>query len=179
MSIEEQLKTLPAKPGVYLFKDNQGEVIYVGKAASLRSRLRAYFSPSANLSPKLERLIASISDFETIVTDSEQEALILECNLIKKYRPTHNVRLKDDKTFPYLRIDLKSDWPGIRVTRRFHKNGDRYFGPFASAGSLRQTLRLIRKSSPFAPAPRPSQEKTPSLASNTTSINAWGPALVL
>jgi excinuclease ABC subunit C len=149
MSIEEQLKTLPTKPGVYLFKDNQGKVIYVGKAASLRNRLRAYFSPGANLSPKLERLIASISDFETIVTDSEQEALILECNLIKKYRPTYNVRLKDDKTFPYLRIDLKNDWPGIRVTRRFHKNGDRYFGPFASAGSLRQTLRLIKKIFPF------------------------------
>jgi excinuclease ABC subunit C len=149
MSIEEQLKTLPTKPGVYLFKDNRGKVIYVGKAASLRNRLRAYFSPSANLSPKLERLIASISDFETIVTDSEQEALILECNLIKKYRPTYNVRLKDDKTFPYLKIDLKNDWPGIRVTRRFHKNGDRYFGPFASAGSLRQTLRLIKKIFPF------------------------------
>jgi excinuclease ABC subunit C len=148
-SIEEQLKTLPTKPGVYLFKDNQGKVIYVGKAASLRNRLRAYFSPGANLSPKLERLVARISDFETIVTDSEQEAIILECNLIKKYRPIYNVRLKDDKTFPYLRIDLKSDWPNVRVTRRFHKNGDRYFGPFASASSLRQTLRLIKKIFPF------------------------------
>ncbi|MCJ7654362.1 MAG: excinuclease ABC subunit UvrC, partial [Dehalococcoidia bacterium] len=147
--IEQQLKTLAAKPGVYLFKDNQGKIIYVGKAASLRNRLRAYFSPSANLSPKLERLVARISDFETIVTDSEQEALILECNLIKKYRPSYNVRLKDDKTFPYLRIDLKSDWPSVRVTRRFHKNGDRYFGPFASASSLRQTLRLIKKIFPF------------------------------
>jgi excinuclease ABC subunit C len=149
MSIKEQLKTLPTKPGVYLFKDNQGKVIYVGKAASLRNRMRAYFSPSVNLSPKLERLVASISDFETIVTDSEQEALILECNLIKKYRPSYNVRLKDDKTFPYLRIDLNSDWPSIHVTRRFHKNGDRYFGPFANASSLRQTLRLIKKIFPF------------------------------
>src|SRR4030042_957723 len=109
ISTKEQLKTLPAKPGVYLFKDNQDKVIYVGKAASLRNRLRAYFSPGANLSPKLERLVASISDFETIVTDSEQEALILEGHLIQKYRPSYNVRLKDDKTFPYLRIDLKSD----------------------------------------------------------------------
>ena len=147
--IEDQLKALPAKPGVYLFKDSQGKTIYVGKAASLRHRIRAYFSPSTNLSPKLERLVARISDFETIVTDSEQEALILECNLIKKYRPTYNVRLKDDKTFPYLRIDLKSDWPSVRITRRFHKNGDRYFGPFASASSLRQTLRLIKKIFPF------------------------------
>jgi excinuclease ABC subunit C len=147
--IEEQIKALPAKPGVYLFKDRQGKTIYVGKAASLRNRVRSYFSPHTNLSPKLERLVAGINDFETIVTDSEQEALILECNLIKKYRPSYNVRLKDDKTFPYLKIDLKSDWPSVRITRRFHKNGDRYFGPFASANSLRQTLRLINKIFPF------------------------------
>jgi excinuclease ABC subunit C len=149
ISFEEQLKTVPAKPGVYLFKDIQGKTVYVGKAASLRNRLRSYLSPNANLSPKLERLVARISDFETIVTDSEQEALILECNLIKKYRPSYNVRLKDDKTFPYLRIDIESDWPSVRVTRRFHKNGDRYFGPFANAKSLRQTLRLIKKIFPF------------------------------
>lgn len=149
MQIEEQLKTLPAKPGVYLFKDSQAKVIYVGKASSLRNRLRAYFSPSAKLPFKIEKLVASISDFETIVTDSEQEALILECNLIKKYRPSYNVRLKDDKTFPYLKIDLKNDWPGVHITRRFNKNGDRYFGPFAGAGSLRQTLRLIKKIFPF------------------------------
>jgi excinuclease ABC subunit C len=146
---EEQLKALPAKPGVYLFKDSQGKTIYVGKAASLRNRVRSYFNPHTNLSPKLERLVAGINDFETIVTDSEQEALILECNLIKKYRPSYNVHLKDDKTFPYLKIDLKSDWPSVRITRRFHKNGDRYFGPFASASSLRQTLRLINKIFPF------------------------------
>ena len=149
MPIEKQLKTLPAKPGVYLFKDKQGKVIYVGKATSLRNRVRAYFSPGTNLTSKLERLVSGISDFETIITDSEQEALILECNLIKKYRPIYNVRLKDDKTFPYLKIDIKSDWPSVRITRRFHKNGDRYFGPFASANSLRQTLRLIKKIFPF------------------------------
>ena len=149
MSIEKQLKTVPAKPGVYLFKDNQGKVIYVGKAARLRNRLRAYFSSSANLSSKLQKLVTRISDFETVITDSEQEALILECNLIKKYRPSYNVSLKDDKTFPYLKIDVKNDWPNVHITRRFHKNGDRYFGPFASAGSLRQTLRLIKKIFPF------------------------------
>jgi len=149
MTIEEQLKTVPAKPGVYLFKDNQGKVIYVGKASSLRNRLRTYFSSGTNLSSKLEQMVARISDFETVITDSEQEALILECNLIKKYRPSYNVQLKDDKTFPYLKIDVKSDWPGIHITRRFHKNGDRYFGPFASASSLRQTLRLIKKIFPF------------------------------
>jgi len=149
ISIEEQLKTLPAKPGVYLFRDNQGKVIYVGKAASLRNRMRAYFSPNTSLSSKIEKLVARISDFETVITDSEQQALILECNLIKKYRPIYNVRLKDDKTFPYLKIDVKNDWPSVRITRRFHKNSDRYFGPFASASSLRQTLRLIKKIFPF------------------------------
>jgi excinuclease ABC subunit C len=159
--IKEQLKALPSKPGVYLFKDSQGKTIYVGKAASLRHRVRAYFSPSTNLSPKLERLVARISDFETIVTDSEQEALILECNLIKKYRPSYNVRLKDDKTFPYLKIDLKSDWPSVRITRRFHKNGDRYFGPFASASSLRQTLRLIKKIFPFRSCTKTITRKDP------------------
>ena len=149
MPIEAQLKALPAKPGVYLFKDSQGKVIYVGKAASLRHRVRAYFSPSTNLSPKLQRLAASISDFESIFTDSEQQALILECTLIKKYRPRYNVSLKDDKTFPYLKIDLDNDWPSVRITRRFRKDGGKYFGPFASAGSVRRTLRLIRKIFPF------------------------------
>ncbi len=149
MPIEAQLKALPAKPGVYLFKDSQGRVIYVGKAASLRHRVRAYFSPSTNLSPKLQQLAASISDFESIFTDSEQEALILECILIKQYRPRYNVSLKDDKTFPYLKIDLDNDWPSVRITRRFRKDGGKYFGPFASAGSVRRTLRLIRKIFPF------------------------------
>jgi len=149
MPIEAQLRALPARPGVYLFKDSQGKVIYVGKAASLRHRVRAYFSPSTNLSPKLRRLAASINDFESIFTDSEQEALILECTLIKKYRPRYNVSLKDDKTFPYLKIDLDNDWPGVRITRRFRKDGGKYFGPFASAGSVRRTLRLIRRIFPF------------------------------
>jgi len=149
LSIEAQVKALPAKPGVYLFKDSQGKVIYVGKAASLRHRVRAYFSPGIHLSPKLQRLVTSISDFESIITDSEQEALILECTLIKKHHPRYNVRLKDDKTFPYLKIDLDNDWPSVRITRRYHKDGGKYFGPFASAGSVRKTLRLIKKIFPF------------------------------
>ncbi|MGD0353723.1 MAG: excinuclease ABC subunit UvrC [Dehalococcoidia bacterium] len=149
MPLKEQLKILPAKPGVYLFKDNLGKVIYVGKASSLRNRVGSYFSSSAKLSSKLERLVDRISDLEAIVTDSEYEALILENNLIKKYRPTYNVLLKDDKTFPYLKIDLKNDWPTVRITRRFHKDGDRYFGPYISAYSLKQTMKLIRKIFPF------------------------------
>jgi len=149
MALKEQLKTLPARPGVYLFKDNVGRVIYVGKASSLRNRVKSYFSASAKLSSKLERLAERINDLDAIVTASEYEALILENELIKKYRPAYNVLLKDDKTFPYLKIDLKNDWPTVRITRRFHKDGDRYFGPYVSAYSLRQTMKLIRKIFPF------------------------------
>lgn len=145
----QQLKTLPEKPGVYIFKDNRGKVIYVGKAACLSSRVQAYFGHGSTLSDKHQKLVANISDIETIVTDSEQEALILECNLIKKYRPSYNVRLKDDKSFPYLKIGLKEEWPTVRITRRFAKDGDRYFGPFASASSVRQTLKLLKKIFPF------------------------------
>lgn len=149
MPLKEQLKTLPDRSGVYLFKDNVGRVIYVGKASSLRNRVQSYFGSKNPLSVKLERLADRISDLDAIVTDTEYEALILENDLIKKYRPVYNVRLKDDKTFPYLKIDVKSDWPTVRITRRFHKDGDRYFGPFISAYSLRQTLNLIRKIFPF------------------------------
>jgi excinuclease ABC subunit C len=149
MPLKEQLKILPDRPGVYLFKDNVGKVIYVGKASSLRNRTLSYFSTKNQLSGKLEHLVDRINDLDAIVTDTEYEALILENDLIKKYRPVYNVRLKDDKTFPYLKIDVKSDWPTVRITRRFYKDGDRYFGPFISTYSLRQTLNLIRKIFPF------------------------------
>jgi excinuclease ABC subunit C len=145
----EQLKSLPAKPGVYLFKDKEGKVIYVGKAANLNSRVRSYFGAPSNLSSKIQRLVSKIQDFEFVVTNSEQEALILECNMIKKYTPRYNVRLKDNKTFPYLKIDINEDWPGVYITRRVQKDGARYFGPFASAGSVRKTLKLIKKIFPF------------------------------
>jgi excinuclease ABC subunit C len=141
----EQLKALPAKPGVYLFKDKEGKVIYVGKAANLNSRVRSYFGAPSNLSSKIQRLVAKIQDLEFVVTNSEQEALILECNMIKRYTPRYNLRLKDNKTFPYLKIDINEDWPGVYITRRVQKDGARYFGPFASAGSVRKTLKLIRK----------------------------------
>ncbi|MFB0556497.1 MAG: excinuclease ABC subunit UvrC [Dehalococcoidia bacterium] len=147
--MEEQLKALPASPGVYLFKDNQGKVIYVGKAANISNRVKSYFAASGSLSSKIQQLVLKINDLEFMVTDSEQEALILECNLIKKYHPRYNVRLKDDKTFPYLKIDISEDWPGVYITRRFKNDGARYFGPFASAGSVRKTLRLVKKIFPF------------------------------
>ncbi len=145
----QQLKALPAKPGIYIFKDKEGKVIYVGKANNLNSRVRSYFGAPSSLSAKVRRLVSRIRDFEFIVTDSEQEALILECNMIKKYAPQYNISLKDNKTFPYLKINIGDDWPGVYITRRVQKDGAKYFGPFASSGSIRKTLRLIEKIFPF------------------------------
>jgi len=144
-----QLKTLPANPGVYWFKNEQGNVLYVGKAANLSNRVKSYFVEHRNLPPRIQRLMSNVSDIDFIVTNSEQEALILECSLIKRHRPRYNVRLKDDKTFPYLKINVTEDWPSVYITRRFQKDRARYFGPFASAGSIRKTLRLIKKIFPF------------------------------
>jgi excinuclease ABC subunit C len=147
--LEAKLRALPAKPGVYLFEDKEGKVIYVGKAASLKSRVRSYFGAPSNLPSKIQRLVATIQDFEFVITNSEQEALILECDTIKRYAPKFNASLKDNKTFPYLKINIKEDWPGVYITRRMQKDGARYFGPFASAGSVRKTLRLIKKIFPY------------------------------
>jgi excinuclease ABC subunit C len=147
--LEERLKALPAKPGVYLMRDSRGEVLYVGKAVSLHNRLRSYFGSPSNLPPKTEAMMAQMGDFDFYVTDSEQEAFILECNLIKKYRPHYNVLLKDDKSYPYLKIDLTDPWPRVYLTRRLERDGSRYLGPFASASSLRHTLNLIKRLFPF------------------------------
>ncbi|MGB5924822.1 MAG: excinuclease ABC subunit UvrC [Dehalococcoidia bacterium] len=146
---DAKLRALPAKPGVYLFKDKDGKVIYVGKAASLKSRVRSYFGATSNLSSKIQQLVSKVQNFDLIVTNSEQEALILECDMIKKYTPRYNVSLKDNKTFPYLKIDINEDWPRVYITRRIQKDGARYFGPFAGAGSVRKTLRLIKKIFPY------------------------------
>ncbi len=132
-----------------MFKDKEDKVIYVGKAANLNSRVRSYFGAPSNLSSKVQRLVSKIQDFEFVVTNSEQEALILECNMIKKYTPRYNMRLKDNKTFPYLKIDINEDWPRVYITRRVQKDGARYFGPFASAGSVRKTLWLMKKIFPY------------------------------
>jgi len=130
-------------------KDAEGNILYVGKAANLHHRVRSYFSTGQKLSPKLERMVARVSDFDFFVTTSEQEALILELNLIKRHRPRYNVRLKDDKTFPYLKIDINEDWPRVHITRRLEEDGGRYFGPFASAKSVRQTLKVLKGIFPF------------------------------
>ena len=145
---EKQSQALPDKPGVYLFRDSDGIVLYVGKASSLHHRVRSYFAPQA-LPPKLQKMVFRIADIDFIVTDSEQEAIILENNLIKKHRPYYNVRLKDDKGYPYLKITLAEEWPGAQLTRRLTEDGSRYFGPFASAGSLRKTMNLVNKLFPY------------------------------
>jgi excinuclease ABC subunit C len=148
-TLAEQVRRLPNSPGVYLFKDAEDNILYVGKAANLRHRVSSYFGGGQKLTPKLQRMVSKVSDLDYFVTGSEQEALILELNLIKRHHPPYNVRLKDDKTFPYLKIDLKADWPRVFVTRRLEEDGGRYFGPFASARSVRQTLKLIKGIFPF------------------------------
>ena len=146
---------MPNSPGIYLFKDGQGNVIYVGKAGNLKSRVRSYFGAPSKLSSKVQQLASEVEDFEFVVTNSEQEALILESNMIKKHYPEYNVRLKDNKSFPYLKIDVNSDWPVVSITRRVARDGARYFGPYASAGSVRKTLRLIKRIFPFRSCDKP------------------------
>ncbi len=147
--ITQQLRQLPAAPGVYFLKDAEGNILYVGKAANLQHRVRSYFGAGQKLSPKLQQMVARVNELDFFVTSSEQEALILELNLIKRHRPRYNARLKDDKTFPYLKIDLNEDWPRVHTTRRLEENGGRYFGPFASAKSVRQTMKVIQELFPF------------------------------
>lgn len=141
--IEEKLALLPDKPGVYLMKDDKGRIIYVGKAINLKNRVRSYFQSSRNHSPKVLALVARINDLEYIITASEIEALILECNLIKKHRPKYNISLRDDKTYPYIKV-TKEDFPRVYATRKVVKDGARYFGPYTSAGAVHETLRLLK-----------------------------------
>ena len=144
-----RLRVTPEKPGVYLMKDASDKIIYVGKASVLRNRMRSYFGSSSGLSPKIRKLVSQITDFEFIVTDTESEALILENTLIKRYRPRFNARLKDDKTYPFLKIDLSEEFPRVYITRQVSDDGARYFGPFASAGSVRHTMDLVKKLFPY------------------------------
>ncbi|SFO64029.1 Excinuclease ABC subunit C [Acidaminococcus fermentans] len=140
---------LPNAPGVYIMHDASGKVIYVGKAVILKNRVRSYFRPASQVSPKVRAINAHVASIETIVTASEMEALILECNLIKKYRPRYNIDLKDDKTYPYLKITVGEAYPRMVLTRRVLKDGARYYGPFADAGALRDTMKLIRTMFPL------------------------------
>ncbi|MEF9939552.1 MAG: excinuclease ABC subunit UvrC [Clostridium sp.] len=143
--IEEELKKLPAQPGVYIMHDIKDEIIYVGKAISLKNRVRQYFQSSRNKTSKIEQMVSRIARFEYIVTDSELEALVLECNLIKEHRPKYNTMLKDDKTYPYIQVTVSEDYPRILFSRIMKKNGNRYFGPFTSAGAVKDTIDLIHK----------------------------------
>lgn len=146
---EEKLGRLPNTPGVYFFKDSGGEVIYVGKAVSLKNRVRSYYHAGAGHSPKVRSLVERSVDFEYIVTDNEVEALILESNLIKEHRPRYNILLKDDKSYPYLKISLKEEFPRIQVTRNFVQDGSVYFGPYTQVGAIQDTLNMLRKLFPF------------------------------
>ena len=147
--IKGRLASIPARPGVYLMKGETDEVLYVGKAVNLRNRLRSYFQSSATHSPRVLRLVDNAADLDFFVTDSELEALILECNLIKRHRPHYNVRLKDDKRYPYIKITWQEDFPRVNVVRRMLADGARYFGPYTSSAAMRQTLALLRRIFPY------------------------------
>ena len=147
--VQQKLKTLPDSPGVYIMKNSQGKIIYVGKAIVLKNRVRQYFQSNKNHGAKVKAMVAKIADFETIVTASEVEALILECNLIKKHRPRYNICLKDDKSYPYLKLTLAEDFPRVFVTRRIIDDGSKYFGPYTNSQAVKDSLELLRKLFPL------------------------------
>lgn len=143
--IEEELKKLPGQPGVYIMHDSKDEIIYVGKAISLKNRVRQYFQSSRNKTSKIEQMVSRIARFEYIITDSELEALILESNLIKEHRPRYNTMLKDDKSYPYIKVTVAEDYPRILFSRNMKKDKSKYYGPFTSAGAVKDTIDLLRK----------------------------------
>lgn len=143
--IEEELKKLPGQPGVYIMHDAKDAIIYVGKAISLKNRVRQYFQSSRDKTAKIKQMVSKIARFEYIVTDSELEALVLECNLIKEHRPRYNTMLKDDKTYPYIKVTASEEYPRILFSRQMKKDKNKYFGPFTSAGAVKDTIELIRK----------------------------------
>lgn len=147
--IQEELKKLPQKPGVYLMKDADGHVIYVGKAVNLKNRVRQYFQSSRNQTAKTRSMVPHIREFEYIVTDSEMEALLLECNLIKKYHPYYNILLKDDKTYPYIKVTVQEPFPRIFVTRRMEKDKAKYYGPFTDVLAMKETVETLHKLFPI------------------------------
>ncbi|MDX9870905.1 MAG: excinuclease ABC subunit UvrC [Clostridia bacterium] len=153
--LEEKLKSLPDKPGVYLMKDAEGKIIYVGKAISLKSRVRSYFSSQHAGMPRTQALVRRISDLEYILTDGEIEALILESNLIKEYKPKYNVRLTDDKNYPFLRVSTQEDFPRLEIVRSRKRDGARYFGPYTNTGAVNETLRLLKKIFPIRSCKQP------------------------
>jgi excinuclease ABC subunit C len=153
--LEEKLSTLPTRPGCYLHKDKTGKIIYVGKAVNLRNRVRSYFQSSANHSPKVRRLVSNIADLEYIVTDTELEALVLECSLIKKHQPHYNVRLRDDKQYPYLCLTMTEPFPRLLFVRRVRQDNNRYFGPYPSSRAVHATMELVNRIFPLVSCGKP------------------------
>src|SRR3984957_6175314 len=149
-NVLDKLKLVPAQPGCYIYKDETGGVLYVGKALSLRSRVRSYFQPSTVHGPRIARLVTKVCDIEWMVVQTEVEALVLECNLIKQYRPPYNVRMRDDKSYPYVTI-TNEPFPRVLFTRKVRRDGSKFFGPFTSAFAVRDTLQLLHKSFPLIP----------------------------
>ena len=147
--VSEKLKLLPTNPGVYLMKNNRQQIIYVGKAINLKNRVRQYFQSSRNHNAKTIAMVSHIADFETIITKNELEALILECNLIKKHHPKYNIMLRDDKTYPYLKVTLNEDYPRLTITRRVLKDGSRYFGPYTNVTAMKETVKILRRLFPL------------------------------
>ena len=147
--VAEKLKLLPDSPGVYIMKDDHGKIIYVGKAIVLKNRVRQYFQSSRNHTPKVRAMVSHIADFETIMTANEVESLILEANLIKKHRPRYNIRLKDDKSYPYVKVTVQEDFPRVFITRRVLRDGACYFGPYTNVTALRDSLKLLRRLFPL------------------------------
>lgn len=144
-NIEEELKKLPSKPGVYLMHDERDAIIYVGKAISLKNRVRQYFQSSRNKGVKIEQMVTHIARFEYIITDSELEALVLECNLIKEYRPKYNTMLMDDKAYPFIKVTVQEDFPRVLFARQMYKDKAKYYGPYTSAAAVKDTIDLIHK----------------------------------
>ena len=144
-NIEEELKKLPAQPGVYIMHDATDQIIYVGKAISLTNRVHQYFQSSRNKTAKIQKMVSKIAWFEYIVTDSELEALVLECNLIKEHQPRYNTMLKDDKAYPYIKVTVTEDFPRVLFARTMKKDKNKYFGPYTSAGAVKDTIDLIHK----------------------------------
>ncbi len=159
-TLDEKLKSLPTSPGCYLYKDAAGEIIYVGKAVNLRNRVRSYFQKSANHTAKTRKLVSRIADLDIVVVDSELEALVLECNLIKQHRPHYNVRLRDDKHYPYLVLTMNEPFPRLLVTRKVKTDGSKYFGPFTNSRAVWDSLRLIYRLFPLVTC-RKSWDNTP------------------
>src|SRR5919206_751340 len=155
--LEEQLRTLPTKPGVYLFRDGKGQVLYIGKAKSLRSRVRSYFQANPDSRATIRQLPGRVADIEVIVTQNEVEALHLEQNLVKRHRPPFNVRLRDDKSYPYIAVTVNDEYPRVMFTRERHRKGVLYFGPYSSAKKVRETLDVLNRVFPYRPCegPRP------------------------